>query len=340
MSLSISSDPACRRFNIVFRFRLTNQAKGINYSTVRKKPIKYIVLVSMAAALVSGCAGVNEKDKVIQGLSDRITSLQSSVNETGARVEELSARVSLINEKTDAVGRAVERLSSMPSVPPQGLAVVRLGEDQGGKDDAPGAVVLTNGAEQMKAPAGAPGPDAVKTESVKPSVAAVQQYAPPQKAGQKAGKSAPVEKKEKTGPKAYDALKGADAQSLYDKGYELYTGGRYEDARKVFTSFVKSYPDHHLADNALYWIGESYYSEKDFESAAAKFSEVFNIYPWSNKAPDALLKAGYSYIEMKTLEKAVEALEYVVKRYPDTEAATMAQKALKGLSGAKKEGAR
>lgn len=321
-------------FNNVFRFRLTNSAKGINYSTVRKKPIKYIVLVSTVAALVSGCAGVNEKDKVIQGLSDRISALQTSVNETNARVEDLSAKVSLINEKADATGKAVEKLSAMPSAPPQGLAVVKLGEEPERKDDSLAAVVLTNGAQQVNVLAQAPKPEALKTEIARPPVAA-----PPQKTVKAA--SAERENKDKAGAKASDALiSGADAQSLYDKGLDLYNGGRHADARVLFTSLVKSYPDHLLADNALYWIGESYYSEKDFETAAARFSEVFNIYPGSNKAPDALLKAGYSYMEMKRQEKAVEALEYVVKRYPDTEAAAMAQKALKGLSGAKKEGAR
>lgn len=322
-------------FNNVFRFRLTNSAKGINYSTVRKKPIKYIALVSTVAALVSGCAGVNEKDKVIQGLSDRISALQTSVNETNARVEDLSAKVLLINEKADATGKAVEKLSAMPSTPPQGLAVVKLGEEPERKDESLAAVVLTNGAQQVKVPAEVPRAEAVKTGIARPPVAA-----PPQSVA-KAAASVERENKDKTGAKASDALiSGADAQSLYDKGLDLYNGGRYADARVVFTSLVKSYPDHLLADNALYWIGESYYSEKDFETAAARFSEVFNIYPGSNKAPDALLKAGYSYIEMKRQEKAVEALEYVVKRYPDTKAAAMAQKALKGLSGAKKEGAR
>ncbi|MEK6759456.1 MAG: tol-pal system protein YbgF [Deltaproteobacteria bacterium] len=305
---------------------------------MRKKPIKYIALVYTASVLVSGCAGVNEKDKVIQGLSDRISALQTSVKETNTKVEDLSAKVLLINAKTDATGKAVERLSSMPSAPPQGLAVVKLGEEPERKADAPFPVVLTNGAQEAKAPAGTPRPEAVNTEvlkveTVRPPVA---QTALPQKAE----KPLSVEKKDKTGAKASDVGSGADAQSLYDKGLELYNGGSHEDARRLLTSLVKSYPDHLLADNALYWIGESYYSEKDFETAAARFSEVFNIYPGSNKAPDALLKAGYSYIELKRPEKAVEALEYVVKRYPATEAAAMAQKALKGFSGAKKEGAR
>lgn len=339
--LSITSDLVSRGFNNAFRFRLTNTAKEINYSIVRKKPLKYIVLVYTAAALVSGCAGVNEKDKVIQGLSDRINALQASVNETKSKVEDLSAKVLLINSKTDATGKAVERLSSMPSSPPQGLAVVRLGEEPQRKVDAPVAVVLTNGAQEAKGPAGTQRPEAARTEAfkaenVKPPVAVVAQTAPLQRAE----KATSVEKKDKSGAKAADGITGADAQSLYDKGQDLYAGGRHEDARGVFTSFVKSYPGHNLADNALYWIGESHYSEKDFETAAARFSEVFNIYPGSNKAPDALLKAGYSYIEIKRPEKAVEALEYVVKRYPDTEAAAMAQKALGGLSGAKKEGAR
>jgi len=65
-----------------------------------------------------------------------------------------------------------------------------------------------------------------------------------------------------------------DAEPMYNRGQDLFMAGRYEEARQVFTSFIKAYPRHSLSDNALYWIGEAYYTEKDFEKALEKYKKA------------------------------------------------------------------
>lgn len=122
-----------------------------------------------------------------------------------------------------------------------------------------------------------------------------------------------------------------DATAAYNMGQDLFMAGRYDEARGVFASFLRSYPRHALSDNALYWIGEAYYSEKDFEKALEKFIEVADKYPEENKAPDALLKAGFSQLEMTRKDKAKEVLEKLISRYPKSDAASKAMKAVKGL---------
>ena len=91
------------------------------------------------------------------------------------------------------------------------------------------------------------------------------------------------------------------------------------------------YPDHSLADNALYWSGETYFSSKQFQKAIKKFTEVVKRYPKENKTPDALLKAGYSFLELEKPENAKKILEKVISLYPNTEAAARAQEKLAEL---------
>lgn len=145
------------------------------------------------------------------------------------------------------------------------------------------------------------------------------------------GKRVPAVKEKGHGWDKGDVLR--DASALYNEGQDLFMAGRYEEARKIFSSFLGSYPRHTLSDNALYWIGETYYSAREFEKALEKFSEVVDKYPEENKAPDALLKAGFSYQEMKRDNEARAALERLVKRYPGSHAASIAAKALGGLKG-------
>lgn len=120
-------------------------------------------------------------------------------------------------------------------------------------------------------------------------------------------------------------------EKLYQKGYSAYLDGRLKDARDVFRRFVREFPDHPLADNAQYWIGETYYTEKDFENALKEFAKVVDNFPQSNKAPDALLKVAFSFIEMGDRMGAKEALEKLIDTYPGSEAARVGKKRLSEL---------
>lgn len=124
--------------------------------------------------------------------------------------------------------------------------------------------------------------------------------------------------------------KGAaeSAEAIYNRGQDLFMAGKYPEARAAFNSLVKAYPNHNLADNALYWVGESYYSEKDYEKAVERFRDVVDRYPGENKAPDALLKVAFSQLEINNRDMASATLLLLIKRYPDTEAAVKARTVL------------
>ena len=106
-----------------------------------------------------------------------------------------------------------------------------------------------------------------------------------------------------------------------------------EGARKAFLTFLKDYQDHHLADNAQYWIGESYYTERNYEMALLAFQRVIEDYPRGNKVPDAMLKVALSLKELGRMEEAKKALVKLIQEYPSSEAATIARNRLRNMEG-------
>ncbi|MFH1673230.1 MAG: tol-pal system protein YbgF [Pseudomonadota bacterium] len=117
----------------------------------------------------------------------------------------------------------------------------------------------------------------------------------------------------------------------YKSAYAAYQKGLYEEAIALFNGFVEKYPEHDLADNSQYWIGECYYAIKDYQSALQAFKKVIEKYPDGNKMPDALLKTGYSSLALKDYQNARVYLARVVKDYPFSTAAQNAEIKLKKI---------
>jgi len=121
----------------------------------------------------------------------------------------------------------------------------------------------------------------------------------------------------------------SDPVKLYKKGRALLLRDRnIPMAQAMFSDFVKNFPDHKLADNALYWLGECSYTTGNYEKAANIFKTLVQTYPKGQKVPDALLKIGYSYMSMDNVSQANHYLKQVITRYPFSPAADKAQQKL------------
>lgn len=116
---------------------------------------------------------------------------------------------------------------------------------------------------------------------------------------------------------------GSD-QDNYNAAFDLIQSRRYDEAAAAFESFLRTFPDSPLADNAQYWLAETYYVQRQFADALPQFQRVLDDYPQSAKLPDALLKIGYCNYELKNFDAAREALEQVSRQFPDTTAARLA----------------
>jgi tol-pal system protein YbgF len=118
------------------------------------------------------------------------------------------------------------------------------------------------------------------------------------------------------------ALPGANADEQYQYAFDLMRQTKYADAEKALGTFVDEYPDHPLAGNASYWLGETYYVRKDYNNAALTFAQTFQKYPQSAKAPDSLLKLGMSLAALGETADACKALHELSVRYPKAADAT------------------
>jgi tol-pal system protein YbgF len=121
---------------------------------------------------------------------------------------------------------------------------------------------------------------------------------------------------------------GDSPETLYNKGFTALKNKNYPESESLFSNLVTRFPNHKLADNAMYWTGEIYYSKADYKRAIKQFESLISRYPKGDKVPDALLKIGYSYLSLKDNENAVKYLKKVVVDFPFTESGGKAEATL------------
>ncbi|MBN8713121.1 MAG: tol-pal system protein YbgF [Xanthomonadales bacterium] len=124
------------------------------------------------------------------------------------------------------------------------------------------------------------------------------------------------------------------AQAAYGVAFKSIRDGNYVAAAREFHAFVEQYPNHPLAPNAWYWLGESYYVTTNYPVALEAFKQVVSQFPDSEKAPDALLKVGFTELELKHEADGKAVLTSVIGKYPGSNAAQLAQERLRRLQRA------
>lgn len=117
--------------------------------------------------------------------------------------------------------------------------------------------------------------------------------------------------------------------AVYENAFSQLKGGNFAVAQRDFDSFLKTYPEHPLASNATYWLGETYYAQGKYDQASRIFAESYKKYPKGPKAADSLLKLGMSLggsgkskeacVSLKQLKKEYSAVQGTVVRRADQE---------------------
>jgi len=106
-------------------------------------------------------------------------------------------------------------------------------------------------------------------------------------------------------------------EQLYQQSLSKILGGTdFAAGRAGLENFIEKYPQHELAINARYWIGEAYYGEKKFENAILKFQEVIQLYSDHPKAASALLKQGMAFDALGDLANAKTVWNQLIKNFP------------------------
>lgn len=120
------------------------------------------------------------------------------------------------------------------------------------------------------------------------------------------------------------------AKAEYNQAYQALVNDP-DSAVPAFRTFLEKYPDHELAANAQYWLGEALYVQKDYSGATEEFMVVLKNYKSSPKAPGAALKLGYSFYELKQWEFARRTLEDTIRFFPGSNAADLAKQRLERI---------
>ncbi len=109
-----------------------------------------------------------------------------------------------------------------------------------------------------------------------------------------------------------------DFSPAYDQALRNFYSRNYNEAIAVFEQLKIKYPNHALASNCQYWVGECYFGMQNYQQALDAFQGVFN---WANstKKDDATLMLGRCYLNLKDQEKARGYFKGVIDDYPDSE---------------------
>jgi tol-pal system protein YbgF len=109
----------------------------------------------------------------------------------------------------------------------------------------------------------------------------------------------------------------ATPAGLYDQAFSFMQANDYANAQATFEDFITRYPDHSLAANSKYWLGETFYARKDYQSASRAFARSFKDHPEGQKAPDTLLKLAMSLRGQDMTEEACLTLGELKSRFPN-----------------------
>jgi tol-pal system protein YbgF len=125
-----------------------------------------------------------------------------------------------------------------------------------------------------------------------------------------------------TGPSGNPAGPGPD--QMYDASLQQYRRGSTATARLGFREFLRVYPSHERAPDALYYVAESF-EQSAPDSAAAVYDQLVKGYPNTARAPSALYKLGKLAEQRGDKAAARQFYQRVIAGYPRSPEADLAR---------------
>ena len=113
------------------------------------------------------------------------------------------------------------------------------------------------------------------------------------------------------------AAAGGTPEEQYNRAFSLLSQANYDQAEQALRGFLAEHPNHRLAGNAKYWLGETHYVRGQYQDAAVTFAEGYQTYPDSSKAPDNLLKLGKSLSALGETNDACGTYGELLRRFPN-----------------------
>lgn len=112
----------------------------------------------------------------------------------------------------------------------------------------------------------------------------------------------------------------ADPETAYRDGLDLLNLGLFDDAGRKFEELISANPDHPVAGQAMFWLGDMHLRLGRNDVAAKSFLESFKRWPDGDKAPESLLKLGMTLGSLGQRDEACLTFTRFAARYPNARA--------------------
>jgi tol-pal system protein YbgF len=126
--------------------------------------------------------------------------------------------------------------------------------------------------------------------------------------------------------------KREDPGVLYAKGIKYFGENKYAEARDVFGSIVKDYPDTASAVNASYYEAITYFKQGEYRKTIEEFQKLIKNYPESNWVPEAYYHMGLSNVRLNNQTVAKDTYQFILEHYPTSPWAVHARSRLTELT--------
>ena len=241
--------------------------------------------------------GVESSDKAASAANSdvqmKITEWQETVRKLNGRLDEMDYKVKQVDEKLDKINRDMEiRFKILEGKPvPANLSAPAPSIPQ--TYDAP---VANNGA-RVAVGDNISGDDLAPIDGTQVAPAAV-----------------PTPQNEAPAPTTNAA--SASAEDTYTAGMQAYNNGYYDEAEIAFNTIMQKFPQHNLAGNAQYWLGEVYVKQGNLNQAKVAFKNGYQNYHNGNKAADSLYRLGVTLENLQEQKNACIVFTSFASEFP------------------------
>ena len=111
------------------------------------------------------------------------------------------------------------------------------------------------------------------------------------------------------------AINTPDPFVEYERAYALYVTQNHSGAEAALRQFITDFPQHSLAGDAQYLIGETHFARANYRDAADAFLTTDTRYETSSKRPESLLGLALSLAELDQKDAACSSLQELMSKH-------------------------
>ena len=128
------------------------------------------------------------------------------------------------------------------------------------------------------------------------------------------------------------AQSAAAVEATLRLGTLYYTGGKYDEARSVYTAYLGKNPRGRIAFSAGIGVGDTYLAQRNYAKAVDTYSRLIEQFSQEPLLPEAHLHLAIAYLGMNRQKDAGAVYEKLVAAHPNTGWARSAQAELYRLT--------